>query len=381
MGIFLFITVSVSMLVVGFGYFSDGFTEINVFVRLGWAGLFFSVLVLCFSFIRVTIGAAFISLKKVTSRLVRAVTQNERGSDAFDADRRVLLKRSLDMGIVVASGGLAYRGALEGLHAPEVIRARATFKDLPESLVGFRIVQISDIHANIAMKREWIQAVVDRVNALSPDLIAFTGDFVDDTVPNLRDTVAPLSDLSARFGRYYVTGNHDYVRAYGGVDAWLEELVRLGFTPLLNEHRLLRKGAGGLVVAGVTDYSTIYRTPAHVAGPGGSILHKHPEHPSDPRAAIQGAPDSDVKILLAHQPKSIHKAAEVGFDLQLSGHTHGGQFFPGQIVQGLFQPYVSGLHMYKKTRIYVNRATGYWGPPLRLGVPSEITLLTLGRTV
>ncbi len=365
MSLFLFITTCVSILVLFFGYVSDEFTEINLAVRLGWGGICFLFLMFFFCFVRLLFGIAKKQLGKIMKRRPRAAAGKAGGSDSFDPRRRVFIKRSLDLGVIVASGALTVQGALAGARAPDVITVRAPIRGLPESLRDFRVVQISDIHANIAIKREWVQAVVDRVNSLSPDLIALTGDMVDDTVENLRDIVAPFSQLSAEYGCYYVTGNHEYfVRNVGDVNTWLEEVERLGFTALLNDHRLLRKGESRLLVAGVTDYTAHYR---------------HPAHASDPGAAIQGAPDSDVKILLAHQPKSIYKAAESGFDLQLSGHTHGGQFFPGQLIMGLAQPYVSGLHTHESTLIYVNRATGYGGPPLRLGAPSEITLLKLGE--
>ncbi len=162
--------------------------------------------------------------------------------------------------------------------------------------------------------------------------------------------VAPLADLHARYGKFFVSGNHEY---YWDGPGWLRELERLGFSVLTNAHRVLRRGAGRLLLAGVTDRG------------------------SDPVAALAGAPESDVKVLLAHQPSRAFAARAAGFDLQLSGHTHGGQYFPFSLLVRLFQPFVSGLHRLEEMWLYVSRGTGYWGPPLRLGAPSEITLIEL----
>jgi hypothetical protein len=174
--------------------------------------------------------------------------------------------------------------------------------------------------------------------------------------------VAPLKNIQSAQGNFFVTGNHEY---YFGVTDWVIQIKRLGFSILLNEYHMINLGRGSLLLAGVTDYR------------GGNFLHSHR---SDPIKAVSGAPAADVKILLAHQPKSIFDAATAGFDLQISGHTHGGQFFPWNFVVGFNQPFVSGLHKYKNTQIYVSRGTGYWGPPVRVGAPSEITLIKLIST-
>jgi hypothetical protein len=230
---------------------------------------------------------------------------------------------------------------------------------LPEGLDGFRMVQITDIHVSPTIKRPFVEGVVRRVNALEADIVALTGDLVDGSVQRLSGDVEPLAGIRARFGRYFVTGNHEY---YSGVARWVEKVESLGFTVLLNEHRLLSFPGGRILVAGVTDYRAGSRVPGHR---------------SDPHKALSGAPPADVKILLAHQPKSAPAASDAGFDFQISGHTHGGQFFPWNLVVGLVQPFTAGLHRYGKMPIYISRGTGYWGPPLRIGAPSEITLITL----
>jgi predicted MPP superfamily phosphohydrolase len=232
--------------------------------------------------------------------------------------------------------------------------------DLPAPLHGFSIAQISDVHVGATIKREYLDGIVDAVNALGPDMIAVTGDLVDGSVHNLAPHTAPLARLTARHGAFFVTGNHEY---YSGAHAWIDEVRRLGLAVLMNEHVVLEHEGEAVVVAGVTDYS------AH---------HFDPAHRSDPAAAIAGAPgDAAVRVLLAHQPRSAFAAAPAGFDLQLSGHTHGGQIFPWMFLVRLQQPFTAGLHRLGRLWVYISRGTGYWGPPKRLGAPSEITYLRL----
>ncbi|AUT62105.1 metallophosphoesterase [Paraburkholderia terrae] len=241
-----------------------------------------------------------------------------------------------------------------------VVSIDVPIKDLPHALDGFTIVQISDIHVGPTIKRGYVDAIVDAVNRLEPDLIAVTGDVVDSSVEHLADHTRPLSRLSARHGAYLVTGNHEY---YSGAHAWIAEFQRLGLHVLLNEHVVVEHDGAQAVIAGVTDFS---------AG------HFDPAHESDPAAALEGAPgDVLIKVLLAHQPRSAEAAADAGFTLQLSGHTHGGQFFPWNFAVRLQQPFVAGLSRLDDLWVYTSRGTGYWGPPKRLGAPSEITRLRL----
>ena len=223
-------------------------------------------------------------------------------------------------------------------------------------------MQLSDIHVGPTIKRPFVQKIVDTVSELDPDLIALTGDLADGSVSVLEKDVAPLGQMKSRHGNFFVTGNHDY---YSGVDQWLIKIKNLGFRPLLNEHHLITHQGGSLVVAGVTDISN-------------TSASDKKQHKSDPEAAFRFAPTSDVRILLAHQPKTAECAHHVDFHLQLSGHTHGGQFVPWKYLIPLQQPFVAGLHRLKKNSwIYVSRGAGYWGPPIRLRAPSEISLITL----
>ena len=231
---------------------------------------------------------------------------------------------------------------------------------LPAQLHGFSIVQISDIHVGTTIKNGYVSRIVDAVNALDADMIAITGDLVDGSVQRLSSHTQPLRQLAARHGTFFVTGNHEY---YSGANAWIAEMRRLGLSVLLNEHVVLEHDGEAVVIAGVTDYS------AH---------HFDPAQRSDPAAAIAGAPTSaGVRVLLAHQPRSAFAAAKAGFDVQLSGHTHGGQFFPWNLLVKLVEPFAAGLHRLDSLWVYVSRGTGYWGPPKRFGAPSEITRLRL----
>jgi len=246
-----------------------------------------------------------------------------------------------------------------------VKRVDVPVRDLPPALEGFRIAQISDLHVGPTIKRDYLQRIVESVNALEVDVVAVTGDLVDGSVADLGPHVAPLANLRSRHGSFVVTGNHEY---YSGAEPWIAELRRLGLTVLMNEHVVLtHPGASGrerapLVLAGVADWS------AH---------HFEPSHRSDPHRAVAGAPRAAIKVLLAHQPRSAAAAADAGFHLQLSGHTHGGQFLPWNFFVRFQQPFTAGLHALRDLWVYTSRGTGYWGPPKRFGAPSEITHLRL----
>jgi uncharacterized protein len=251
-------------------------------------------------------------------------------------------------------------GLIIARRRPGVVEIKIPVVDLPHALHGFSIAQISDVHVGPTIKRGFVEGIVRRVNELKADMIAVTGDLVDGSVQQLSAHTAPLAGLTARHGAYFVTGNHEY---YSGERAWTEEIRRLGLRVLKNEHVVLNHDGASLILAGVTDYS------AH---------HFDPAQRSDPAAALRGAPiDAGAKVLLAHQPSSAMAAANAGYDVQISGHTHGGQFWPWNLFVHFFQPFSSGLHRLKNLWIYVSRGTGYWGPPNRFGVPSEITRIRL----
>jgi hypothetical protein len=251
-------------------------------------------------------------------------------------------------------------GFIGARRRPRVVDVKVPLRGLPPALEGFTIAQISDVHVGPTIKRDFVRGIVEIVNSLDADVIAITGDLVDGSVEQLGPHVEPLSHLRARHGAYFVTGNHEY---YSGAKPWIAELRRLGVHVLLNEHVVLNHRGAPLLLAGVTDYS------AHQFDPA--------QH-SDPQAALAGAsPDLRPRVLLAHQPRSAAAAADAGFDLQLSGHTHGGQFWPWNLFVRLQQPFTAGLDRLANLWVYTSRGSGYWGPPQRLGVPSEIARIRL----
>jgi predicted MPP superfamily phosphohydrolase len=251
-------------------------------------------------------------------------------------------------------------GFINARRVARVKRVDVPIAGLPQELDGYAIAQISDIHVGPTIKRAYLNAIVTKVNSLKADAIAVTGDLVDGSVQRLALHTAPLSRLEAPDGVFFVTGNHEY---YSGAEQWIAEVRRLGLRVLMNEHVIRRRGRAAVMIAGVTDYTA---------------QHFNPAHKSDPHLAAAGAPDDvAVKVLLAHQPRSAPAAADAGFDLQLSGHTHGGQFFPWNLFVPLQQPFVAGLNRVRSLWVYTSRGTGYWGPPKRFGAPSEITLVRL----
>ena len=241
-----------------------------------------------------------------------------------------------------------------------VVEVDVPIAGLPAALHGFTIAQISDIHVGPTIKAPYLRRIVDAVNRLRADMVAVTGDLVDGSVRELAAHVAPLAELQSRHGTFFVTGNHEY---YSGAAGWVTELRRIGLRVLMNEHVVVRHEGAEMVVAGVTDFS------AH---------RFDPAQRSDPQAALAGAPQAaGTRVLLAHQPRSADAAERAGFDLQLSGHTHGGQFWPWNLFVPLQQPFTAGLNRLRRLWVYTSRGTGYWGPPKRFGAPSEITRLRL----
>ncbi len=246
-----------------------------------------------------------------------------------------------------------------GLRFPEVKRIEVPLRTWPRGLDGFRIVQISDIHIGPILGRRFSQELVARVNALSPDLVAVTGDLVDGPVEKLRTEVEPFSDLRARHGVFFVTGNHDF---YSGAEDWVARVRELGMRVLRNKNVVLSQGADRFALVGVDDHRADM-----MSGSGGEDLD----------AALEGIDSALPRILLAHDPSTFKRACQMDVDLQLSGHTHGGQIWPFRWFVRLAIPFVDGLYQRGDAKLYVSRGTGFWGPPMRLGAPAEITEITL----
>jgi predicted MPP superfamily phosphohydrolase len=290
----------------------------------------------------------------------------------------MLWPRAVEMASITTSTALAVPSAgllitLLGFwnarRSAMVVRVDVPITNLPPVLQGFTMAQISDIHVGPTIKSGYLQRIVDQVNGLQADLVAITGDLVDGSVQELESHVAPLASLTSTHGTFFVTGNHEY---YSGAHSWIDALQALGIKVLMNEHVVIHHNNDSqdperatVVVAGVADFS------AHLFDES---------HRSNPVAALIDAPPLTLfKLLLAHQPRSAPAAAAAGFDLQLSGHTHGGQFWPWMYFVKFQQPFTAGLHKLESLWVYTSRGTGYWGPPKRFGAPSEITLLRLVR--
>ena len=278
-----------------------------------------------------------------------------------DPERRAFLRRGLDVGVLGASSALTAAAVVRAKMGAAVEEVEIPISDLPSDLEGFRIAQVSDIHVGATVRRGQVQAIVDQVNALEPDLIAITGDLVDGSVEGLTPHVEPLRSLKATHGAAFCTGNHEY---YSGAGPWCAKVEELGIRVLTNASVVLEHGGSRVLLAGVPDRQ------------GGGFLEGH--HP-DPVAVAEAAEPADLRVLLSHQPITATEGARAGFDLQLSGHTHAGQYFPFTLFIRLAQRWVEGLHRVGEMWLYVNRGTTWWGPPLRLGAPQEVTLLTLRR--
>jgi uncharacterized protein len=305
------------------------------------------------------LGLAFFAAD--LGRLVLRAWQALQGNaPPVDPERRQLVARGVAQAAgltATALGAISVRSALADVEVPEV---EVRLPRLPRALSGLTVVQLSDVHIGPTIGRKFLEHVVEKSNAQKPDAIVITGDLVDGAVASLRHHVEPLAKLKARHGVFFVTGNHEY---YSGVDEWLEELARLGIRVLRNERVSLGDDAASIDLAGVDDHH------ARGFGPGHGADYDKPFRDRDPEREL---------VVLAHQPSQISRLAAARPGLQLSGHTHGGQIWPFGALVRLNQPYIAGLYRHDdSTQIYVSRGTGYWGPPMRLFCPAEITKLVL----
>jgi predicted MPP superfamily phosphohydrolase len=276
---------------------------------------------------------------------------------------RLLISRGAALAVIATVLVATTLAVVTALGRPSVRRVRVELERLPPQLSGFTIAQLTDLHLGPTLGARWASRVVADTNALEPDLIVITGDLVDGSVTNIAPLVAPLRDLKAPHGVYFVSGNHEY---YSGIEQWLPHLARLGIRVLENERVVIERGGASFDLAGVHD-----RSGARFIGS---------RYREDLPRALAGRDANRELVLLAHQPRVATAAAEAGVGLQLSGHTHGGQFWPWRYLVYLQQPYVSGLNRRGQTQVYVSDGTGFWGPAMRLGTRAEITLLTLVAT-
>jgi len=265
--------------------------------------------------------------------------------------------RALVVGAVgLVAAGVALR---RGLAPPTLQRVEVPLARWPRALDGFRIVQLSDVHLGPLLDRRFAASLVERVNALAPDLVVVTGDLVDGGVRRVGAEVEPLGALRARHGVFFVTGNHDY---YSGADDWVARMTSLGWRALRNERVAIEQDGASFELAGVDDHH------GALVEPGGG---------EDLERALAGRDPARPALLLAHDPATFRRALRHEIDLQLSGHTHGGQIWPFRWAVRLTVPWVAGLYRVGRSALYVSRGTGFWGPPMRLGAPAEITELVL----
>ncbi|MEV5511348.1 metallophosphoesterase [Streptomyces flaveolus] len=267
--------------------------------------------------------------------------------------RRLFVSRVVAGAAAAAAVGTVGYGTYGVLRGPKVKRVTVPLAKLPRAAHGFRIAVVSDIHLGPVLGRGFAQTVVDTINSTQPDLVAVVGDLVDGSVKDLGPAAAPLARLRARHGAYFVTGNHEY---FSGAEQWVAEVRRLGLIPLENARTELPH----FDLAGVNDVA-------------GEDEGQGPDY----ARALGDRDRARACVLLAHQPVQIHDAVDHGVDLQLSGHTHGGQLWPGNLVAGAANPTLAGLERYGDTQLYVSRGAGAWGPPTRVGAPSDITVIEL----
>ncbi|MEU1932890.1 metallophosphoesterase [Streptomyces coeruleorubidus] len=267
--------------------------------------------------------------------------------------RRLFVSRVIGGSAAALAVGTVGYGTYGVLRGPKVKRLTVPLAKLPRSAHGFRITVVSDIHLGPVLGRGFAQHVVDTINATQPDLIAVVGDLVDGSVKDLSPAAEPLAGLRARHGAFFVTGNHEY---FSGAEQWVEKVRDLGLRPLENA----RTELPGFDLAGVNDLA-------------GTDEGQGPDF----TRALGDRDRSRAAVLLAHQPIVIHDAIRHGVDLQLSGHTHGGQLWPGNLIADLTNPTLAGLERYGDTQLYVSRGAGAWGPPVRVGAPSDITVVEL----
>ncbi|WP_410654303.1 metallophosphoesterase [Amycolatopsis sp. lyj-112] len=263
--------------------------------------------------------------------------------------------------VVAAFAVLAAYGMVEARRVPRLKELDVVLPRLGAGLDGLRFAIITDTHFGPLNRTKWSEKVVEVVNELDADVVAHAGDLADGSVAKRQGQVAPLGKVRAKLGKFYITGNHEY---FGEAQAWLDHMRDLGWEPLHNRHVPVQQGGDTLVFAGIDD-------------PTGTASGL-PGHGPDLPAALDGVAASTPVVLLAHQPKQVKQAVEAGIDLQISGHTHGGQIWPFHLLVRLDQPVLAGLSRHgERTQLYTSRGTGFWGPPLRVFAPSEITVLTL----
>ena len=342
------------VVVVGTGLFAAAFVGLPVMMTLGhgrrrldWAAVTGDAL----------LGAMWVlfvwSVLSVLLRLTLVVLGIE------DPERSRVVAGAV---LAVVVGLLAW-GCAEAMRVPRIRQVDVDISGLGSGLEGLRVAVITDTHYGPIDRTRWSTAVVDRVNELDADVVCHVGDIADGTVDVREVQARPLAAVRARLARVYVTGNHEY---FSEAEGWLDYIDGIGWDALHNRHIVVERDGDQLVIAGVDDATA---RASGVAGHGANL-----------EAALADTDPAVPVMLLAHQPKQVVEAVAAGVDLQISGHTHGGQIWPFNFLVRLDQPVVQGLSRHgERTQLYTSRGTGFWGPPFRVFAPSEITLLTLRR--
>jgi len=267
--------------------------------------------------------------------------------------RRNFVKKSLD----ISSFAVALTLSARSLYEAKTVQLEKVLIQIKNLKKSYKIVQLSDIHIGGLIDAKFVLDLVQRVNLLNPDIVVITGDLVDIDITKARSTLHELKHLNTKYGTYFVVGNHEY---FHGIEKIIDAVKSLGIRVLENENVYIGEEGVGFNLAGVYDVFG-YKVQNHIPDLDKALLHKKPS----------------PTVLLAHQPRFIEEVTQ-GVDLMLSGHTHGGQLYPFRFLVALQQPYISGLHQHNEhLQIYVNKGTGFWGPPMRLGASSEITEILL----
>jgi predicted MPP superfamily phosphohydrolase len=313
-----------------------------------WLALMFYLLVVL-ALLEVPMLIARLAVRRPAKVTTRAASPQP------DPDRRLLLARGAAIFAGLTAAGVTGYGATQALGPPRLDRRRIDLTKLPRSMDGLRIATVADIHLGPLAGRSFAERIVAAINRLDADIVAVVGDLVDGSVAELGAAAAALRDIRSRNGAFFVTGNHEY---YSGAEEWVAQVQRLGLRALRNE----RVEIAGLDLAGVNDLTG--------GDPG-------PHGGPDLDAALRDRDPGRPVVLLAHQPVVVHDAARHNVDLQLSGHTHGGQMVPFNLVVRLAQPVVSGYATIDGTQLYVTNGAGFWGPPVRVGAPPQVTLIEL----
>jgi len=348
-GLLLFLIIF-SLLSLMFRFYLKETSLTDNMIRMSFIGM--GIYTICFS------STILLDISKGISFFARSLFSQNRKST--DKGRRDFFHKFSHAGIVILGGHELVGGYVSAYSLPEVVKIDIPVEGLSPDFRKFSIIQVSDLHISANIKKDYVEKVVELVLQQNGDVFALTGDLADGSVKHLARDAEPMAEISKKWPSYFVSGNHEY---YSGVSEWQVFVQNLGYRVLNNEHEVISHLGRKIVLGGVRDYA---------------CNRVNPNHSSSPQLAMKNAPvDRDLSILLAHQPRSLYEAEQAGFDVQISGHTHGGQYFPWNYMVNLFQPYTRGLGRHKNTLIYVNSGTGFWGPPIRYGTKSEITILNI----